>query len=339
MPLETAKNNSGIETTRTDCGIDDHLLFRYSIKDVTAAESASVEHHLVACKTCREVLAALEMNARMPISAAEKEEIAQALTLTPQEQVSKILAYVEAERRVSNTTEAGFGAFIRENFAKLIDKIVPPPQIWKPAVVLASIIVVILVGRSTFNSMQSRALTNNGLSYLVADTYITQDAPRPNGGFKYEAVEFSALRGEDSSRAEDLSRYERAKVDLQKALRFDKQNSAAQQYLGTYYLLVEKDFDKAREQYQLVFAQDSTNIKALNDLGVLAWHENHYDEAANKFSLALKYEPRFFEAQYNLALVYQKQGKAEKAREEWKKYLALDQASDWANVARSYLNQ
>jgi len=332
-----------IEKTAGAC-LDDDSLYRYLEKLATEEESHRVERHLNSCTTCFRDFAALARSAYTPATEAEKIELASLPKLPPQEQVEKILDYIETECG-PNTPEADFFAFLQKMWEKVkiftVKMISPPNQLWKPAVALASIIVLYVgIVRPIYNSNQSNSLADSGLSFLVANYYLPKDVPRPQGGFKYDVFDFGQTRsGERRIRGEDLRRYELAKKDLQKALAFNNKNAAAHHYLGTYYLLVEMNFDRAREQYRLVLAQDSTNASILNDLGVLAWHEGALDEAAKKFSLALKYVPDFLEAQYNMATLYQEQGKVGEAMTEWKKYLALDQDSDWAKIARSYAGQ
>jgi len=72
-------------------------LYRYLEKLLPKAESQTVQEHLDSCSACFDDMVTLARNAYAPASEAEKLEIARLPKLSPQEQVAKILDYVEAE--------------------------------------------------------------------------------------------------------------------------------------------------------------------------------------------------------------------------------------------------
>jgi tetratricopeptide (TPR) repeat protein len=51
----------------------------------------------------------------------------------------------------------------------------------------------------------------------------------------------------------------------------------------------------------------------------------------------LQLEPQFAEATFNLARVLEESGRIDEARQVWQKYVALDSASAWADVAKEHL--
>ncbi len=68
-------------------------------------------------------------------------------------------------------------------------------------------------------------------------------------------------------------------------------------------------------------------------------HQKNYDDAEARFLKALEYDPNLLEAQFNLAFTYFKQGKGEKAEQEWNKYIKLDPKRSWADIARKFIDQ
>jgi len=319
--------------------LDDDQLYRYLEKLANEDERQKIERHLNSCNNCLSDFAMLARSVHAPAAEAERVELARLPKLTPDEQMAKILTYLEAEHGVAGKEEAGIFPLMRnalENVATFIGNIFSQPsRVWKPAVALASVMILfVLIGRPIYNARQSNALTDGALSRFVANYQIdSRDVPRPKGDFAY-----SVLGGRTRSPGENpLSRFETVKNDFQKALHLNAQNAAAHQYLGTYYLLIERDLRQAEEQYRRALAQDSVNAGIINDLGVLAFYQGAYDEAAERFVRALKYNPGLLEAQYNLTIIYQLQGKRKEAIEELAKYLQQDSTLIWADVAKNRL--
>lgn len=77
--------------------LNDDQLYRYLEKLLLKAESLSVQEHLDSCSACFDDMVTMVRNAHAPASEVEKLEIARLPKLSPQEQVAKILDYVEAE--------------------------------------------------------------------------------------------------------------------------------------------------------------------------------------------------------------------------------------------------
>ncbi|MCI0614876.1 zf-HC2 domain-containing protein [bacterium] len=77
--------------------LSDDQLYRYLEKLLPQVEIRAVQEHLDSCSTCFDDVAALARNAYTPASEAEKLEIMSLRKLTPQQQVARILDYVEGE--------------------------------------------------------------------------------------------------------------------------------------------------------------------------------------------------------------------------------------------------
>ncbi|HYC92743.1 MAG TPA: CHAT domain-containing protein [Thermoanaerobaculia bacterium] len=73
--------------------------------------------------------------------------------------------------------------------------------------------------------------------------------------------------------------------------------------------------------------------------GVQSNQPIRFAEALAAADAALRIDPRLAEALFNRALILERLGLRDRAREAWQQYLAADTASDWANEARKHLQQ
>ena len=310
--------------------VSDDLLCRYVEGEVTKAESRLVQKHLNSCSTCLKVMASLIRTPSLPLTQTEEREIDEIIEFNPEKQVAKILSIVEKECPGNNIdffyklweSIRGFILFLFGSQRRL-------------AIGFACIILMtIILGRPQYKVWRSNVFAKKGMSNFVTEyAFYSRDELRPVGGFEYD--EFAG------SKRRKIYKQTKSKLTLlqfQKALRFNSNNLSAHHYMGTHYLLIDKNYDEARNHYMIVLSQDSTNASILNDLGIVDLYQGYDDEAEEKFSLALQYDPHLLEAQYNLAELYERQQKIEQAKEEWEKYLTLDSTSIWADVVRAHLD-
>lgn len=311
--------------------IDDDVLYRYLDGLLSKRRKREVEAHLNSCITCFDEMSALLLAVHAPSSAEETAELSRMTTLPPEQEVAQILDFVEQERLNTDNGEFGFLKALRKKTRNIfVDLWLPRGWLLRPAMACAvTVICILAIGRPIYDRWRSNELAESGLSDLAGKYTITsRDGLRPSGGFRYD--EFGATRS-----GENISNYEPARSSFEKSINLNHENSSAHHSLGTYFLLVEKDLKQAKEHYDAALAGDSTNAGTINDLGVLAFLAGSPDEAIEKFRLALLHNPQLLEARYNLATVYQNQGKQDEAQQEWAKYVELDPTSDWADVARS----
>jgi len=62
-------------------------------------------------------------------------------------------------------------------------------------------------------------------------------------------------------------------------------------------------------------------------------------EALLHYQSAIRLQPHYADAHYNIALLFQASGQVLKAVHHWKTYLKLDPMSQWASVARRELGK
>lgn len=140
--MQNGKQPVNIEgqSAAEDC-IGDELLLRYFEGTLPEKETKTVQRHLNSCPICFQVMAALAKNAITPFSETEKQEVEKLITLTPEEQVAKIIAYAGESRpaldpsldvkRASDTVPAAASRASTDIWRRLREAIAslqPPPR-------------------------------------------------------------------------------------------------------------------------------------------------------------------------------------------------------------------
>lgn len=121
------------------------------------------------------------------------------------------------------------------------------------------------------------------------------------------------------------------------------EDAGAQRTAGVALLLVERP-DDAVARLRLATKQAPNDAQAWSDLGA-ALHEagtrrgraSLLPEALEALDRALAIRADLPEALFNRALVLERLGLAQPAREAWQRYLAIDPSSQWATEAREHL--
>lgn len=101
-----------------------------------------------------------------------------------------------------------------------------------------------------------------------------------------------------------------------------------------------KRFDEAEAQYRRALELAPASADAHTGLGVLLAGRDRLDDAATELRRALQLEPQHDEARFDLAKVFEQQGKRKEAREEYQQLAASPHAaSDIKGAARERLNR
>ena len=111
--------------------------------------------------------------------------------------------------------------------------------------------------------------------------------------------------------------------------------------LGRFYLAI-GEFSKAVEQLQIAAADPKAPPEVHNDLGVgylQRYADGDFERSLEELSNALKQNPTFLPAIFNLSLLYEQKGLTSDAEREWKRYLSLDSTSGWADEVRQKLSR
>lgn len=115
--------------------------------------------------------------------------------------------------------------------------------------------------------------------------------------------------------------------------------SADTHQMGRFYLL-QKDFSRAIQYLEIAAREVGATAGVYNDLGVAYFESGdpmRVDKVSLQFQRALRLDPAFAPAAFNLALFYERENEPAEAAAQWKRYLELDPKSDWTSEAQARL--
>jgi tetratricopeptide (TPR) repeat protein len=171
---------------------------------------------------------------------------------------------------------------------------------------------------------------------------------RLSGGFDYAPYR-GPMRGNEGESAPQRMKLVGAAGALVE--RADEEKSAAAQHAaGIGRVLVEKPEDaiaRLRAAAEGSAAEGMpNNAAAWSDLAAAEYstalqqrRPSLYPVALAHADAALRIDPHFSEALFNRALILERLGLTQAAREAWTRYLAADPSSKWAEEARAYLKR
>ena len=100
-----------------------------------------------------------------------------------------------------------------------------------------------------------------------------------------------------------MKRYDEAQEHLKKAIEIDGNSGAAHYLLGRTYF-VQGRHDDALTSLETGLTHDPKNPKAHNCVGVIASQKGWVDRAEDSFNEAVKIDPDFGDAHFNLAVLF-----------------------------------
>ncbi|MCH2188010.1 tetratricopeptide repeat protein [Myxococcota bacterium] len=131
----------------------------------------------------------------------------------------------------------------------------------------------------------------------------------------------------------DPSTYEEAIGCYREAIELDPQFADCHCNLGAvYYNRGERG--PAREAFTRCLDLAPHHVEANFNLANLLEEEGDDHGALRHYKVALAAAPLYADLQINLALLYEKLGEDGRARKHWRRYLQLDSAGVWSNLAR-----
>lgn len=137
-------------------------------------------------------------------------------------------------------------------------------------------------------------------------------------------------------RAERIDETEPAKAIpiYEQAIKLDPRLSIAYTNLGNCHFRLHSAA-LAEEWYRKALALDANQPEALYNLGYLTLERGQAPESIPLFRHALAADPKFADAWFNLAMALEQCGKP--AKLEWQRYLSLEPAGSWSEIARRHL--
>jgi tetratricopeptide (TPR) repeat protein len=207
-----------------------------------------------------------------------------------------------------------------------------PRRVWILAA--AAAIVVVLFGTAI---LRQRAGSASAIDRLVAlsprDARLLE--PRLSGGFAWAAYR-GPMRSEAVRKDTKLLKLSGAAAEVIEA-------GESEHAVGVAHLLIDDSLE-AVERLRAASAHAPNDATILSDLGAAQYsaaaqlgRASLYPEALASAERALRTDPRLPEALFNRALVLERMGLTDAAREAWQRYLDVDGSSPWANEARARL--
>jgi len=123
-----------------------------------------------------------------------------------------------------------------------------------------------------------------------------------------------------------------------KVLELNPEAAGALVNLGTIYYRQRK-YAEAEKYYRGAIEADPAYPLAQFNLGNLYDEQGRIVEATDHYRKALHLNPQYADAHFNLALLCERLGESLKAVHHWKCYLKLDNAGQWAEIARRQLDR
>ncbi len=114
--------------------------------------------------------------------------------------------------------------------------------------------------------------------------------------------------------------------------------SVTAKQLQAQIFIIQKEYNKADSVFNLIDDKDRHLATVLNDLGVLKYKKEEWQEATEYFAATIQVNSDFTEAYYNLALAQNKLGKKQEAISTLDEYLKFKNDIGWKNAALNFLN-
>ena len=135
---------------------------------------------------------------------------------------------------------------------------------------------------------------------------------------------------------ENPATFEQAEQLYRQALEFDPYLAIAYTNLGNICFRQQND-EAAVALYQRALEVDPKQAEAHYNLGYVALEAGQAIDAIPYFLAATSSDPGFADAYFNLAMAYEQAGDVKNAKPHWQRYIELEPAGTWAEIARKHL--
>jgi tetratricopeptide (TPR) repeat protein len=141
---------------------------------------------------------------------------------------------------------------------------------------------------------------------------------------------------EQAQAAEEAGDLDGAERLYRKVMRIDPKDPTAAFNLGNLLRATGKKVE-AEAAYRAATKADSRFAEAWYNLADILDDEGKPDKAAESLHHALDIDPNYADAVFNLAMIHQRREELQNAAICWRRYLTLDNESEWATQARRAL--
>ena len=312
-------------TSESDC-LKEDLIYRYLDGALSETDRDKAQEHISNCSLCLDATVSLARFSFAPPTASEQAEIARLSPTPASEQVSRLMTQLQSEAGTKP------GLSIRERL-KLFFEPAFVSRRWQFGGALAlAVLVVGIAGYQGTRYVETTLPTEQAAELLQANYRIyMEETPRLSGGYRSSGISTLMSGNADESNPSYL---ERALALTQQAMGKAANRSQLLQ-LEAQIHFIKKDYAAATSRLRAIPPTDG-GATVLNDLGVVYFSKADWPQARQFFEEALKVNPNFAEAWYNLALVRAQIGETSGALDALKRYLAVEKDDAWRNAALEF---
>jgi len=312
------------------------MLYRYLEGNLSTNEKRKFESHLNSCPHCFSEMSSLIRNSQFPASAEEEVLISKLITRTPEQQAAKMVSlYHQLELSWHKKIARFIKQSLKNPFQTVKDfqwQVVHAHTKLKPALIGLIVILTIVIGggyqyyQTTYQVLKSERLLKKNVRVFIEDA-------RLSGGYASQGISMLL------DQTQDVMPYlKTVKDQLISAIHHGSSASKARILLAHAYI-IGRQFSQADSVLATLTAQSEIKSAVLNDIGVLYYQQKKSEKAAEYFQAAINLDENLLEAQYNLALIKMKLGKAVEARLIVENYLQKEKDKEWHNAAEKFLKK
>lgn len=320
--------------------LDEILLTEFISNNMSEEKSNELMNHMISCRKCRENLASFAKVSNPSTKSAEEQLLGEIFPESkedyPHQLLHSLKQYSNSQAKSTLQKLSDLVKVITKDFSSGFNLIYTRKRIFISSIVILIALVLFLINPiGKYMDYKAMALIKTANAVLTKSISPVYTMPlRPYGGFSW--IEYNDYRGAEPDVIRDQEN--EIKAIFEKALEISKNNPEVLSQVGNFYL-VSGDFTQARHLFERAMKLQSNNAIAANGLGIIYYAKNEINKAIEFFLLARKSDPKFLEARYNLAFLYQKTEEYPEARREWREYLQIDSFSKWADNARDMLEK
>ena len=256
-------------------------------------------------------------------------ELASVKIMSDKEILSQLLRDNKKSKEAVTASGAVVGVKI---WQKIKDRLTVPKLEWASA--LAGLLILFSVGYfglRYYNTAYQVGIADNLLknNYRIS----IEGSPRLSGEFATKGI--SMLM--DGDEPDEI--YLTAALERIKQAEASGYRSPRLKQLEAKIYIIKNELARADSILNTLKPEEKNSAPVLNDIGVVSFMKEDWDSAVVYFERAIKKDPSFKQAYYNLALVYSKQGEYLEATEVLQQALDLETDQGWKNAIKNLIRK
>jgi len=321
--LKTKPASTGTRVTEQPACLSPETIGKYLNHELLPSEIPAVEKHLVVCEDCRHQLVEIAQICTEPVPAEARKKLERLPPHEISEHVNAILRLVPSDEEAPS---------LLEKWQNWIHAHIPELRLARNVAIAGGMVAAIFfAGAQPFRSWRANAQANLGVENLKQEWTVTIDDLRPAENLRENM--FTITHGPEEKALAD-----KVEGKFRAALAWDEKNRTARFGLATYRYFI-KDLNTADSLVAVLLQENPQDFEVWNNRGLIAARRDDSTAALAAFAHALQIRPDYAIAVYNRAALWQRLGRRAEAREAWQRYLKLDFASSWRDVAQKRLQE